>query len=485
MNAVASSAGIPIRWVEASNWAECLKLMRAGAVDVLVGTARSREREEFMTFTDPYLDAPLAIIVRMDSPFLSLPQDMEGRVAALPEGYINTEYFRRRHPQARVSVTTTAEQAFRFVSRGDADYTVENLVSANHLITRGGYANLKIGGVLEASFALRYGVGRHALPVAGMLDRALGAFPEARKQEILARWIAPREREHIDWARVRMLAVALVVLAAAIAGVVLYRNALLQRELRVRRKIQRELEEAHERLTRLNEEKNRFMAMAAHDLKNPLTALGMTLEALPSLGEAERRTELGHAAETVRYMCSLVRNLLDAHAIDQGALTVARTRLALFPVLRRSLDQSRGTAARKGITLEADLDPRAGEVEGDEDALAQVMDNLLSNAIKFSPAGTRVCVAVRPAEDGFVRVEVCDEGPGIPETDKPRLFERFARLTARPTDAESSTGLGLSIVKRLVEAMGGAVGAESRPGRGAVFFFTLPAGADDAVGSGS
>jgi two-component system sensor histidine kinase EvgS len=478
MNELAARSGLSIQWVAAATWQECLRLARAGAVDVLVGTARTPEREDFLAFTRSYLEVPMALIVRTESPFLSVPTAMNGKVAALPSGYVTTQYFERRYPNVAKSYTTNTEQAFLFVARGDADYTVENILAANHMILNRGFSNLKIGGVVDSVFGLRYGVRRELEPLVGILDKALAALPEGRKQELLAQWVGIEGQEHINWRRVRNLAAALVLLAGLMAAFFAYRNHLLDRELKERRRIQAELERARRTLEDLNEEKSRFMAMAAHDLKNPLTSLLMTFDMLDKLPDAERREEILQAVQTTHYMCALVKNLLNAHAIDQGALTVARTHVKLAPVLRRSLERCQTLARSKGIELHADLPDNPPVIQGDEDALEQVMDNLLSNAIKFSPGGSRVAVSVRTLEEGFTRVEVRDQGPGVPPEERPRLFQRFSRLSAIPTAGESSTGLGLSIVKRLVEAMGGNVGVEPGPVSGSIFYFDLPAPAE-------
>lgn len=474
MDDLAARAGLEIKWVTAATWQECLRLAKSGAVDVLVGTARSREREDFLLFTKPYLELPLALIVRSESPFLSVPTAMNGKVAALPSGYITTEYFERRFPNVPKAYTTSTEQAFLFVARGDADYTVENILAANHMILNRGFSNLKIGGVVDATFGLRYAVRKELELLPGILEKAMAAVPEGRRQELLAHWVGVTGSEHVNWRRIRNLAVALVVVAGLVAAFFAYRNHLLDRELQERRRIQAALEEARRKLEDLNEEKSRFMAMAAHDLKNPLTSLLMTFEVLDKLGPEERSAELRQATQTTHYMCALVKNLLNAHAIDQGALTIARTRVRLEPVLQRSLDRCQGLASSKGITIGADLPREPAEIQGDEDAVEQVMDNLLSNALKFSPPGSRVEVKVRALEEGFTRVEIIDQGPGVPADERKRLFQRFSRLSAQPTGGESSTGLGLSIVKRLVEAMGGSVGVQTGQVAGAVFYFDLP-----------
>ena len=115
----------------------------------------------------------------------------------------------------------------------------------------------------------------------------------------------------------------------------------------------------------------------------------------------------------------------------------------------------------------------AGSLMVDRGRLRQVIDNLISNAVKYSPPGSTVRVRGFHQDDGW-RIEVQDEGPGIAEKDRNRLFMDFSRLSARPTGGEKSIGLGLAISRRLVEAHGGQIGVDSVPGHGATFWFTIP-----------
>jgi two-component system sensor histidine kinase/response regulator len=114
-------------------------------------------------------------------------------------------------------------------------------------------------------------------------------------------------------------------------------------------------------------------------------------------------------------------------------------------------------------------------VRADREAACQVLDNLVSNAIKFSPSGKSVTLRIEDGPGQWVTVVVKDQGPGFTEEDKSKMFRRYGRLTARPTGGEPTTGLGLSIVKRLVATMNGRIAVESRPGEGAEFFVRLPA----------
>jgi signal transduction histidine kinase len=167
-----------------------------------------------------------------------------------------------------------------------------------------------------------------------------------------------------------------------------------------------------------------------------------------------------------------VNSLLTTAALDRG-LELRRTTVDLARLTASVLDEHGHKAAGKGqrLLLEAEDDCAAVV---DHDRIRQVVENLVSNAIKFSPRDTDVRVVVR-GHNGGVRLEVRDNGPGLTEADLKRAFGRFARLSARPTAGEAATGLGLSIVKGLVELHGGKVWIETEgPGHGAAFIVDLP-----------
>jgi signal transduction histidine kinase len=171
-------------------------------------------------------------------------------------------------------------------------------------------------------------------------------------------------------------------------------------------------------------------------------------------------------------MFDLIKNFLDINAIEQGGLRITLTPANVSLVTQMTTHNYFLKAQSKAITLVMDT---GNELFGlvDESILVQVLDNLVSNAVKFSPSNRNIYVRVKENRD-TVRIEVQDEGPGISDADQKKLFGKFARLSAHPTAGESSTGLGLSIVKTMVEAMNGKIWCESKEGFGAAFIMEFP-----------
>jgi signal transduction histidine kinase len=235
----------------------------------------------------------------------------------------------------------------------------------------------------------------------------------------------------------------------------------------------RQLAASNEKLIDLNLEKNEFLGIAAHDLKNPLTVILGNGDLLKEMAERDTTKKLAAMmVSAAERMHQLITNLLDAHAIEEGKFASKLERHDLGVLIETSAGHNRTSAARKRIELHTA--PAEGIfVRVDRQATMQILDNLISNAVKYSPLGSQVDIQVI-TEKNEALVRVRDEGPGISEEDQKRLFQKFSRLSAAPTGGESSTGLGLSIAKKLAEAMDGTITCQSTIGAGSVFTLHLP-----------
>lgn len=229
-------------------------------------------------------------------------------------------------------------------------------------------------------------------------------------------------------------------------------------------------------LVRVNELKSTFLGIATHDLRGPIGNIRMIVDLLQdseiSLSDEERRTLLSDIGAQSTHMLSLLNDLLDVTRIEAGKLELRFETFPLKPFLTQIVQHHAMMATPKGTRMM--LQPVGeGYAKGDPVRLRQVIDNIISNAIKYSPPGSTVLVGVEAVQHGW-RIFVQDEGPGITEDDRPKLFKDFAKLSAKPTGGERSVGLGLAIAHRIVKAHGGTIGVDSEVGRGAKFWFTLP-----------
>jgi two-component system, sensor histidine kinase and response regulator len=247
-------------------------------------------------------------------------------------------------------------------------------------------------------------------------------------------------------------------------------------ELLARVRTHLELKHARERLRELNDEKNEFMGIVAHDLRSPLGTINGFAELIlddPQASRPDVEDSARRIRDTATRMAEMVQNLLDANRIERGEMELNLAPTDLGTVVAAVVEAQRPRALAKSQTLQ--FERQTGPVPAviDPSVTVQVIENLVSNAVKYSPRGKNIVVRLKSAVDA-TRVEVQDEGPGLSAEDQKKLFGKFARLSAKPTGGEHSTGLGLSIVKRLLEAMNGRVWCESELGKGATFVVQFP-----------
>ncbi|MBR9998493.1 MAG: hypothetical protein KFF73_05945 [Cyclobacteriaceae bacterium] len=223
------------------------------------------------------------------------------------------------------------------------------------------------------------------------------------------------------------------------------------------------------KLKELNEEKNRLIRIVAHDLKNPLTSALSLAEMLKSklpLITPEEKHALSLIRRSLRRMHEMISKILDIKAIDAEKLNIDFEAVNVQQVMNYLIEMFRHKAERKNIQLITEIEEVYAMV--DRNYLIQTMENLLSNALKFSEKGKSIHIQTLDYADKC-RIMIRDEGPGIRNSELTDLFKENRSLSAQPTDGESSNGLGLSIVKKFVDTMGGKVWCESKIGAGSTF----------------
>ncbi|MFA6958162.1 MAG: two-component regulator propeller domain-containing protein [Thermoanaerobaculia bacterium] len=235
-----------------------------------------------------------------------------------------------------------------------------------------------------------------------------------------------------------------------------------------------------EDLARLNESKNEFVGIAAHDLRNPLGVIvgwvTMVINQLKSgkIDPERAMSQLEKAKLAAEAMARLVNDLLDISAIESGSISLERTELDLGELIATAVSNHEKAAANKSIAITAVDTAGLPRVNADAVRIGEVLDNLVSNAVKYTQPGGTVRVSCE-RRDGDIVTHVEDNGQGLGEDDLREIFRTFKKLSARPTGGETSTGLGLAIVKRIVEIHGGSIWVTSEKGKGARFSFSLPA----------
>jgi len=219
------------------------------------------------------------------------------------------------------------------------------------------------------------------------------------------------------------------------------------------------------------------LSIAAHDLRNPLTtiytAADLITEELKDKTSSETKEFLEMIKQSSKFMRGLIEELLDVSVIDSGKLSIHLEPVNLTDLIRNNVALNRVIAGRKQITVEYQCANGLPVLQLDRKKIEQVLNNLISNAIKYSFPQSKVKIHSRCEGNNLV-ISVSDEGQGIPPIEMDKLFKPFSRTSVKTTSGESSTGLGLVIVRKIVEAHNGRVWAESQVKKGSTFYISFP-----------
>jgi signal transduction histidine kinase len=238
----------------------------------------------------------------------------------------------------------------------------------------------------------------------------------------------------------------------------------------------REIQEKGHQLELASKYKSQFLASMSHELRTPMNAvLGYTRMLLMNVyGELPEKVRDVHGRidKSGRHLLGLINDVLDFSKIEAGQLTLTVNPYSIKDVIQAVVAGTQSLATEKNLVLTTTIPGDLPSASGDERRIAQVLLNLVGNAIKFTDSGeVRIDVA---AKNGDLLVSVSDTGPGIPETERAKIFDEFRQAEGSITQKKGGTGLGLAIAKRIVELHGGKIWVESEVGKGSKFTFTLP-----------
>jgi signal transduction histidine kinase len=222
---------------------------------------------------------------------------------------------------------------------------------------------------------------------------------------------------------------------------------------------------------------SQFLGSISHEFRTPLAAINASveflLEELDELSKDELRQLLASIHFSVTSLQTLIDNLLESTNIEAGRFTIRAQVVDLEPVIQDAVQLVRPLLNRREQQLSLNLPPICPRLAADGLRLRQVVVNLVSNASKFGPVAQKIEIGLSDGPPGMVRLFVADRGPGVPPKDRGKLFHRFARMDTQD-GAQFGIGLGLWVVRTIIEGHGGQVGLRSRPGGGSIFWCTIP-----------
>lgn len=477
----------PFQLVVTDSWGQSVKYMQTRKCDVLSAALPTPEREKYLNFTAPYISFPFVITTKKDRPFISNIESIIDKKLAVIKDYAFSDILRNRYPQIRLEEVENVEVGLRKVYSGEIYGFIDNIVTIGYNIQKNNLVyELKIVGHFEENWQLSIGVRNDDPMLFAILNKAAASIKEKERRAIFNKWLTIKYEQNVDY----QLLIRVLVIGGIIILVFGYWNRKLAKEIHLRQQAEQaaqlraeEITVKNTKLVQLNQEKNEFLSIAAHDLKNPLHSIQGAAELITLFLQDDPidKQQILEYADMIEVsagrMFDLITNLLDVNAIEAGKINIHFEYYNILLVSRRIIIDYQDKAKYKKIDLFLEAAAEDYIAYVDKNIIYQILDNLISNAIKYSPIGGKVILEVSNLSQ-WVQCKVIDEGEGLSLEEQKQLFGKFKRLSTKPTGGEHSTGLGLFIVKKLVEVLRGNIYCESKIGQGSIFILQLPKSKD-------
>jgi signal transduction histidine kinase/CheY-like chemotaxis protein len=467
---ISERTGLSFTYDPTLSWTETISQAREGSIDVLSAVGYTRDRAEYLTYLPAYIHFQRAIIVQKSNTSVTSFSDLQGRQVAVQRGSSH-EDFLTAYPSITPRLYNTVEEALLAVNHGEEVAFVGNEATSVYLSRLLGLTELTIIPITEdGEQSLHIAVQRSEPILASILQKAFDSISEAELAAILNSWI--RYETKIDYwpvIRIAIVIAIIIVLAFALSSYWIVRL----------KKAIREKEEAQKRAEEADREKSRFLARISHEIRTPLNGVrGMSflLERTPL--STDQRRYVQSISTATQTMQQITNDILEYSRLEENRITFESVPFHLDDVLENCVSIEQYLVQQKEldfrITEEANIPKR---FIGDPTRLSQILINLMNNAVKFTEHGsiTLSIASKDKAETSCTLiVNVSDTGIGMSKEQLNTIFTPFVQANETIHRKYGGSGLGLSIVKELVEKMQGKLEVESKPGEGTRFSVSLP-----------
>lgn len=460
LNLISETLGVSFEWIGNETFAEGMARTRAGEAHMVAVIAATPDREEFLTFTEPHAGITQMIFARDDGDIYGTLDALEGKKVAQITGYDSTANIRGDYPEIEIIEVNSVPEALQLISTGEADAHIGSVPITTFASSDEGITNITVVG--EAGYRSENAMGiRSDLPLfASAMQKAMKSITGQQKAEISRRWLGIATKASIDYKLVWQIIFA----ATAIILFFIYSN--------------QKLKESRLRAETANDAKSNFLANMSHEIRTPLNAImGFSDAMLAGLGgeitNPKHQEYLKDIKNSGEHLATVIKDILDLSKIESGKWVLQEQSFLLDHCVEDALKIVASQARNKNIAIDLDMD-RSAKIFGDDHAIRRVIINLLSNAIKFTGVNGHVKCSVSHKKTGGVCLEIADDGIGIPEDRLEDVLNPFEQSHNDHQVNEEGTGLGLPIVKNLVELHGGKFELNSKLGVGTTASIHLP-----------
>ena len=478
---ISERTGLRFEAIKGLTWPEAYDMALAGDIDMLSSVGKTNEREEHFLFSKPYYYYKRVIVTRDTDTDISGIDDLEGYAVAVQRNSSHHSYL-LSYPDIDLSIYDSVEAALTAVSTGAEKAFIGNLATTNYLIRSNGLTNLRfVSFEAEKQQALHFAVRKDWPELAGILDKAIDSIPEGEKLAITSKWVElDTDMDYRHIIRILIMVGSLIVIVLSVS---FFWIARLRKEISRRKHIQLDLEKAKRAADEANDFKSSFMARMSHEIRTPLNAItGMSYLLKKTETSLTQSMYIDRIIQASNSMLSIINDILDLSRIEAGKVELEITSFSMDQVIQDVVNIVSYKIDEQGIGFRLTKDPHVPNwFFGDSKRIEQILLNVLNNAAKFTNAGevsldTRLIA--KENDKYHISFTIKDTGIGMTQEQAGRLFTPFEQGDSSINRRFGGSGLGLSIVKSLLDMMGGDVQVFSTPGEGSTFIIRLSLNVD-------
>jgi len=468
--------GLQFEIVKGLSWPEAYDMALAGHIDALPAIGKTEEREKHFLFSEPYYYYKRVIVTRDTDTDISSIEDLKGFAVAVQRNSSHHSYL-LSYPGINLSLYDSVEAALTAVATGEEKAFIGNLATTNYLIRSTGLTNLRfISFEAEKQQALYFAARKDWPELISIFNKTLDSISEAEKLAIHNKWVELETQ--MDYSRIYRVLYILGAVITIVLSVSFFWIVRLQKETRRRKEIQLDLEKAKLDAEKANEFKSSFLARMSHEIRTPLNAItGMAYLLKKTELSLTQSMYIDRITQASNNMLSIINDILDFSKIEAGKVRLELSSFSLDYVIQDIVNIVSYKINEKEIGFRLSKDPLLPNwFIGDSKRIQQVLLNVLNNAVKFTDEGEvsfDVRLIAKEDDRYHIAFTVKDTGIGMTKEQVKKLFSPFEQGDISINRRFGGSGLGLSIVKNLVDMMGGEIKVFSSPGEGTTFIIQL------------
>ena len=467
-----------------SDWSELLKKIERKEIDILPAVARSKERDSFILFSDPYLDFSNVVVTRNDAEYAQELADLDGKTIAVVKGYRIQEILEADYPRINTRYVKNIGEGLALVESGEVFGYIDNLAIITHEQQVKSRESLRVAVYTPYKDKLSFGVRKGLEPLLPIINKALANIDNKERKAIINEWLAVRVNVGFDFLTIVKWGAPVLLFFMLIIGIVTRANRKLQVEIDKRRKTERRLNEAKisaerakETAEKANKAKDEFLANMSHEIRTPMNAvLGMSQLLVETPLNNQQKEYIETLNTSAESLLNLINDILDLSKVEAGKLELENIPFSLNKVVNNIVKQTEVKLAEKPVDIRINFAKDIPSILiGDGLRVGQILLNISGNAAKFTAEGyidIKVHIKSVDEKSMVLQFEVKDTGIGMTANQLKKLFQTYSQADSSTTREYGGTGLGLAISKNLVALMGGEIWVESEFGEGSVFYFT-------------